>query len=110
MTFLGTHVRWNMMSRPAKIPILVLDPHVLRRMKYTLYVPVYDTFEEVCLIPDRDDGSITYTRLFEILHEYYGQVVDGEKRIKSVGEHTTFNGLVATPTRLLLNLKRPTLS
>jgi hypothetical protein len=104
VVFVGTHVRWNMTIRPAKIPIKVLGPNLLKRVNHTIHVPLDDDYDRLCILPDRLDGSLTYSGLFDALYTYYNQRISCTKRIDHVGMYTSYNGLVVTETRILLNL------
>lgn len=104
--FLGTHVRWNMTLPPAakisatQLQRVAISPRTLERIRYTIHVPIHDELDEVCVIPDADDGSVSYLRLFDALYEFH--VETDFKCLR--GKHKMFGGIVVIENRALLNV------
>lgn len=103
VSFLTSDVRWNLRQSPSTLPrkilkTVALPSNLVQRAKSTIYVPVFNACEEVCIVPDRLDGAITYKRLFHALYEYYDETMDTSthiKRIDGVGEFVGYGGFIA---------------
>lgn len=127
VSFLSSDIRWNMRSVPTALPktmlqAIALPAKLVHKAKSTIYVPVFDSCDEVCLVPDCDDGAITYKQLFEALYEYYDQTMHpiefpkdlqpyakDIRRIDGLGIYVEYGGFIAYDLldggyRLTLNL------
>ena len=107
--FVASHMQWNITAKPPSMLSKQIPPaistNLLERARYSIHIPLDDTYDELCLVPDLDDGSVTYTRLFDALHEYYH---NDPRRIQSLGKFTEFGGVVVFPlgdrSRLVVNM------
>ena len=93
VSFLSSDIRWNVRSIPSTLPktvlhSVVLPSNLVHKARSTIYVPVFDGCDEVCIVPDCDDGAITYNRLFEVLYEYYDQTMHPTEFPKDLHPHT----------------------
>lgn len=86
---------------PFQARSIILNHNVLQRARHVINVPIDDTMEQVCVVPDRDDGAVSYQRLFDALYEYYHH---DPRRLESVDEHTAFGGIMVIGSRLVVNL------
>ena len=99
--FLGSHVRWNMSRPPASnvsafnLRCKILPPKIVQQIQSTLHIPLEDDLEQLCLLPDTEDGGITYDRLFGALHEYF--------ETRDLDEYPEFGGLIVVGDRCILN-------
>jgi hypothetical protein len=112
--FIGTHIDWNVRCAPTRVSAIrsyrshvALSPHLACSAQYTVACPLHDAFEDVCIVPDRADGAVTYERLLDVVYEFY----DDPARSNSLGSYSMFGGIVvitdATHTRVLLNVMKP---
>lgn len=112
--FIGTHIEWNMRNNPMHVSAIrpymshvALSPHLACASQYTVACPIHESFEDVCIVPDRVDGAVTYERLLSVLYDVY----DDHVRSESLGLYIMFGGIAvvsgAFQTRLILNAMKP---
>lgn len=72
-----------------------MPPKIVRQVRRTLFIPVEDGLDRLCLLPDTYDGGITYERLFGTLYDYF--------QTRDLDEYPEFGGLIIVGERCILN-------
>jgi hypothetical protein len=84
---------------PFQLRCKVLPPKILERTQSIIHVPDGDTLDQVCIIPDLEDGGVSYERLFGALYDYFEA-----NEFQSIGEYSEFCGIIVVGNRAILNL------
>ena len=89
IAFTPAYFKFNTSAKPSssKIPVTAFRTNV------TVHIPFGNGLRPVCILGDKVDGSVSYTRLFDVLHDHC-----------TVGdEFTDLIGFVYVDDRIILN-------